>query len=172
MIEPSAAETTYADAVIEALLIDCIYQKEHATNPRKAIQDLITWNVQVALDPSVSSDARALIDKGQLMGNKQLLIGFPSMAIGLGIEDETKQKFIYLTKQKDGGDDLRKDSFKIKFHSKEDAITFRLALNELIKVWDKTEEELKEEIQVPKERTDLVAINEHLANIGKDNATV
>lgn len=58
--ELSAAHA-WKEAVIDELIVDHIYTKEHETNPRKAIQDAITWNCQVALDPAVSSDARALI---------------------------------------------------------------------------------------------------------------
>lgn len=34
-------------------------------DPRESIDRLINWHVQVALDPSVSSDAQALVDKGR-----------------------------------------------------------------------------------------------------------
>ena len=54
----------WQDAVIEQLVVAHIYRKEHATDPRKALQDLISWHVQVALDPQVSSDAQALVDRG------------------------------------------------------------------------------------------------------------
>lgn len=74
----------------------------------------------------------------------QLVIGKPAMAIGLGIEEETKDKFIYLTRQKDGGLELWKDSFKIKFACRDDVIALKLACSQLIEIWDKTEEELKE----------------------------
>jgi len=96
---------------------------------------------------------------------KLLFIGRPAMAIGLGVEDVTKAKFIYLTKQKDGGNDLRPDSFKIKFFSKDDLIAFRLAVAELLRIWDLPEEKIAEEMIHPKEKTDHVRINETLANL-------
>jgi hypothetical protein len=34
-------------------------------DPRKALHEIISWHVMVALDPSVSSDARALIERGR-----------------------------------------------------------------------------------------------------------
>lgn len=51
----------WREAVLNELIVAHIYTKEHDTDQKKAIQDAITWNCQVALDPAVSSDARALI---------------------------------------------------------------------------------------------------------------
>ena len=34
------------------------------TNPSLALNDLISWHVRVALDPKVSSDAQALVERG------------------------------------------------------------------------------------------------------------
>lgn len=59
--EELAAAQEWKDRVIDELIVAHIYTKEHDANPCKAIQDAITWNCQVALDPAVSSDARALI---------------------------------------------------------------------------------------------------------------
>lgn len=56
-----AAAQEWREAVLNELIVAHIYTKEHDTNPRKAIQDAITWNCQVALDPAVSSDARKLV---------------------------------------------------------------------------------------------------------------
>jgi hypothetical protein len=53
----------FREAVIDALVVSCIYVEEHDTNPRKAINDLICWEQKIALDPAVSSDARALIER-------------------------------------------------------------------------------------------------------------
>ena len=55
----------WKDAVINELVVAHIYRAEHDSDPRKAIRDAITWNCQVALDPAVSSDARALIERGR-----------------------------------------------------------------------------------------------------------
>lgn len=52
----------WRDAVLDEVVACGIYTNEHDTNPRKAIQDAITWNCQVALDPAVSSDARKLLE--------------------------------------------------------------------------------------------------------------
>lgn len=55
----------WKEAVLNELIVAHIYTAEHDTNPRKALQDAIAWNCQVALDPAVSADAQALIDKGK-----------------------------------------------------------------------------------------------------------
>lgn len=53
----------FYNAVIDELVCCHIYSKEHDSNPRKAIQDIIKWNCDVALDPAVSSDAQSLVKK-------------------------------------------------------------------------------------------------------------
>jgi len=60
-----SAAREWREAVLNELIVAHIYTKEHDTNPRKAIQDAITWNCQVALDPAVSSDAQKLIAAAQ-----------------------------------------------------------------------------------------------------------
>ena len=57
----------WRSAVHEELFTSCIYSAKHARDPRAAIRDIIDWNVRIALDPAVSSDAQALIDKGRAM---------------------------------------------------------------------------------------------------------
>ena len=58
--------TPWEDAIIDGLVIAHIYSncKGHDTNPGLALQDLISWHVRVALDPTVSSDAQALVERG------------------------------------------------------------------------------------------------------------
>ena len=43
--------------LIDALVCSHILQKEHYSNPRKALNALITWEVKVATDPRISSTA-------------------------------------------------------------------------------------------------------------------
>lgn len=73
-LQQAQPRNEWKEAVINELIVAHVYQKEHETNPRKAIQDAITWNCQVALDPAVSSDARALVERGlqqaQVVGEK------------------------------------------------------------------------------------------------------
>lgn len=65
----SAIEASFRAAVIDALVVDCIYQKEHDTDPRKALSDLIAWEQKIALDPAVSKEARDLIERGRTEPN-------------------------------------------------------------------------------------------------------
>lgn len=60
----AALDGPWKEAVISELVVAHIYQAKHDNNPRQAIQDVISWNVDIALDPQVSSDAQKLIDKG------------------------------------------------------------------------------------------------------------
>lgn len=60
----AALDGPWKEAVINELVVAHIYQAKHDTHPRQAIQDVISWNTDVALDPLVSSDAQKLIDRG------------------------------------------------------------------------------------------------------------
>ncbi len=55
----------FREALIDALVINHSYTAEHDTDPRKAVADLIAVETQIALDPAVSGDAQALIDRGR-----------------------------------------------------------------------------------------------------------
>jgi hypothetical protein len=61
----------WKEAVLNELIVGHIYQAKHETDPRKAIQDAISWNTEIALDPQVSSDAQALIDQGAAAEQKR-----------------------------------------------------------------------------------------------------
>jgi len=60
----AACAEDWKEAVIDKLVICNILNAEHESNPVKALNDLINWHVQVALDPLVSSDAQELINRG------------------------------------------------------------------------------------------------------------
>ena len=60
----AALDGPWKQSVISELVVAHIYQAKHDTDPRRAIQDAISWNVEIALDPQVSSDAQKLIDRG------------------------------------------------------------------------------------------------------------
>src|ERR1035437_4384345 len=59
------------EAVIDALVVSCIYNKSHDDNPKKAINDLLSYETLIALDPQVSESAQALIDLGFKRGLAQ-----------------------------------------------------------------------------------------------------
>ena len=58
------ALTAWREAVIDELMSCHIYRREHEENPRKAIHEIIGWNIRLALDPAVSAEARALYRRG------------------------------------------------------------------------------------------------------------
>jgi hypothetical protein len=60
----AALDGPWKEAVIDQLVVAHIYQAKHDTDPRRAVQDVISWNTDIALDPQVSSDAQKLINKG------------------------------------------------------------------------------------------------------------
>lgn len=60
----AALDGPWKEAVINELVVAHIYQAKHDNNPRRAIQDAISWNTDIALDPLVSKDAQKLIDQG------------------------------------------------------------------------------------------------------------
>ena len=47
----------WRERLIDEAVVCGIYSSEHEVNPKKCLQDVITWNCQVAIDPLVSSDA-------------------------------------------------------------------------------------------------------------------
>lgn len=63
-IVAAASDEKWKQAVINELVCCYIYNESHDQDPRKAVHDAISWNVEVALDPRVSSQAQALIDLG------------------------------------------------------------------------------------------------------------
>ncbi len=67
----AALDGPWKQAVIDQLVIGHIYQPKHVNNPRQALQDAISWNTDIALDPQVSSDAQKLIDQGAAAEQKR-----------------------------------------------------------------------------------------------------
>ena len=59
------APNPWKEALLARLVNLWVVTEEHETNPRKAVADLIAGEVRIALDPAVSSDAQALIDRGK-----------------------------------------------------------------------------------------------------------
>lgn len=60
----TALDSQWKEAVLDELIVGHIYQAKHDTDSRRAVKDAISWNVEIALDPQVSSDAQKLIDQG------------------------------------------------------------------------------------------------------------
>ena len=59
------APNPWREAVHDALVILFELNEKNAEDPRQAVADLVAAEVRIALDPAVSSDAQALIDRGK-----------------------------------------------------------------------------------------------------------
>lgn len=70
--EEVAALKAWKEAVIDQLMVTHIYATVHETDPRRAINDLVSYMCTVALDPSVSSDAAALVERGKAQADEVL----------------------------------------------------------------------------------------------------
>jgi len=60
-VSSASAEGAWKTAVIDGLICAHALKAEHESDPRKALHDLIMWEVSVALDPRVSAEAAALL---------------------------------------------------------------------------------------------------------------
>lgn len=66
----------WKEAVIDKLIVCCIYSDKHDDDARKAVHDLIAYEVTLALDPQVSEDADILLHQapaGQVLVSKEIL---------------------------------------------------------------------------------------------------
>lgn len=66
-----ASLSAWREAVIDALVVAGIYRAEYETNPRKALNDLLAWEGNVALDPKVSAESRARLAEARREGWEQ-----------------------------------------------------------------------------------------------------
>ncbi len=60
-----AAANAWKDAVIEKMALTWAITSENANCPQKAVDALVVSQIAIALDPQVSSDAEALIERGR-----------------------------------------------------------------------------------------------------------
>jgi hypothetical protein len=67
----NSGENGWKTAIMDELSTCMIYHDIHEENPRRALDDCIQWNVDVALDPLVSSSAAELIEQGKLQAELQ-----------------------------------------------------------------------------------------------------
>lgn len=59
------AVAPWKDAVIEQLVVAHIFTAEHENDPRKAIQDLLAYHADIAVDPRVSEAAARLVEQAR-----------------------------------------------------------------------------------------------------------
>jgi hypothetical protein len=57
--------------IIDGLVINWALEEGHYSNPRKAVQDLIAVEVEMALDPKISARAQELITQGYREAKEQ-----------------------------------------------------------------------------------------------------
>lgn len=85
---PSASAGAWKDAVTDALVECHIYSSEHDLDPKKAVRDLIAWEVKATLDPVFSSPAPS----GQGVSGRSLTSGEESVLHGAFARSVTKVK--------------------------------------------------------------------------------
>jgi len=78
----------WREAVHDELVATWTLSSENKDDPRKALQDIINWHVRASLDPAVSSDAQALIERGKAMRDEWRLASEPP--------DSTRSVLIWL----------------------------------------------------------------------------
>jgi hypothetical protein len=55
----------WKEAIIDAAVVDWVYTADMEDDPRKAVNALLSMAALIALDPAVSKDAQALVDRGR-----------------------------------------------------------------------------------------------------------
>lgn len=63
--EDPANDNPWKSAVIEQLVVAHILTADHETDPRKAVQDLLAFESDIAIDPRVSSAAAKLVEQAK-----------------------------------------------------------------------------------------------------------
>ena len=60
-----AGKASVMDIIIDKLIVCFAYSNAHEEDSKKALEDLIAWEIKIALDPAVSTDALKLIELGR-----------------------------------------------------------------------------------------------------------
>jgi hypothetical protein len=84
-------QNEWKNVIIQELIVDGILTQEHENNPILALQDAITWNCQVVIDPAVSSDASKLIRQAK---REALLEAANELQ---GVPDDYSRAFMMIT---------------------------------------------------------------------------
>lgn len=72
-IDNSEPINIWKEAIIDKLVIYGIYNKQHEEDPIKAINAIIDWEVDVALDPRVSKFAEELQNQGFIKARQLIM---------------------------------------------------------------------------------------------------
>jgi len=82
-VKPEVNVNPWKEVIIEGLVVCHIYRAEHEYNPRLAIDELIDYHCNVALDPRVSHQAEDLMESGRLEQQKNDVF-FIALAAAVG----------------------------------------------------------------------------------------
>lgn len=91
---PQSSDGPWKRAVIDALICSHIYRAEHENDPRKALNDLMIYETQLALDPQVSEDAQALVDRGR----QAVIRGSSALTLTTGWRPSDETVYLRLTR--------------------------------------------------------------------------
>jgi len=61
----STEQNLWKETIIDALVVSHIYGNEHEDDPKKALNDLLNWEIGLALNPQISSCANDLVELGR-----------------------------------------------------------------------------------------------------------
>ena len=88
----SLAANPWRDAIDSGLVCAHIGTVESFPTAQAALDALIDWHVQVALDPEVSSDAQALVDRGAAVAERlrEALVMCSTAGDGLTLAQEAQ----------------------------------------------------------------------------------
>lgn len=62
-IDFNVKENPWRQVIVDALIVNHIYNAKHDNDPLRALADLLQWEISIALDPAVSSAAQRLINE-------------------------------------------------------------------------------------------------------------
>jgi hypothetical protein len=63
----------WKNAILDAAVVDWVYQAEHENNPRQVVNDLLCWQQKIALDPTISKEAaewQRAVEKSAVLLNR------------------------------------------------------------------------------------------------------
>lgn len=85
-----AKSRDWKEAVVDQCMV--AHSALYEDDPKKTLDTLIDWHVKVALDPQVSSDAQALIDKGKEQSQGASLTITENSLVATGFPDVEKKQ--------------------------------------------------------------------------------
>lgn len=65
LLKPFRQRNEWKDVLIDCAVVNWCYRNEHENDPQKCLAAVIQQEIQFALDPAISAEARALIERGR-----------------------------------------------------------------------------------------------------------